>query len=105
MPSGTANIISCLSRSTVARRSTQSCGGPWERSFARSQSKGHVAIEELTTIWLERRRWLQIGPFELFASSRPTTQQASHLQSCHDLTHAAYPSHHYSCATLNKQHH
>jgi hypothetical protein len=32
-------------------------------------------------------------------------QQASHPRSCHDLTHAAYPSHHDSCAALREQHH
>jgi hypothetical protein len=32
-------------------------------------------------------------------------QRASHPLSCRDRTHAAYPSHHYSYAALNEQHH
>src|SRR3954451_1640524 len=32
-------------------------------------------------------------------------QRASHPRSCRDRTHAAYPSHHYSYAALNEQHH
>ena len=46
------------------------------------------------------RKGSAISPFWLgdFAHC----QQASHPQSCHDWTHAAYPSHHDSCTTLNE---
>lgn len=43
------------------------------------------------------------SPFWLGDSAH--CQQASHPRSCHDLTHAVYPSHHDSCAALNEQHH
>lgn len=48
------------------------------------------------------RKGSTISPFWLgdFAHC----QQASHPRSCHDRTHAAYPSHHDSCTTLNEQH-